>query len=279
MRRARSAKGRAHSQLALTGEGARQQQVGDVRARHQQHERDGTEEDDDDKTHVSDDLIEQRHDREREAAVRRIHVGEVAAETRSERVHLGLRLGDRHAGLQPGHDVVVFARACGRRRVRQRKRQEHVAVFHHAERWQHFARQPERLRHHADHLVADAIKNDRLSDNPRNSTEAARPEAMAQNGGGRASRRIVFRHEELPVKGSGAEHGQQIRRHANYADAFGIAAACQIEISPERDRDLFQAAVRGLDIEVLGCGKPVFLNVEARRPVPEDGQPVGIAVI
>ena len=55
-------------------ERARQQQVGHVGARDQQHEADGAEQDEQRPPHVADHLLVQRHDAEGEAAIRRIDI-------------------------------------------------------------------------------------------------------------------------------------------------------------------------------------------------------------
>ena len=75
---AAGAEGDAHGDLALTRQRARQQQVGDVRARDQQDEADGAGENQHGAAHAADHLFLQRHDAEREAAVRWIHFGMIA---------------------------------------------------------------------------------------------------------------------------------------------------------------------------------------------------------
>ncbi len=41
---------------------------------------------------------------------------------------------------------------------------------------------------------------------------------------------------------------------------------------------LFEPVVRGLDVEVLRGGEPVFRDVEARRPIPQDHEAAGVLI-
>ena len=67
-----------HRHLLAPAERARQQQVGDVGAGDQQHERDGAEQDGERAPHFADHLFLQRHDAERQAAVGRIELWMIA---------------------------------------------------------------------------------------------------------------------------------------------------------------------------------------------------------
>ena len=70
------ADGRAHRQLALPADGARQQQVGDVDAGHQQHDAHRRHQHDERMPHVADDVLVQRDHGEGEPAVGRVELGE-----------------------------------------------------------------------------------------------------------------------------------------------------------------------------------------------------------
>ncbi len=78
--------------------------------------------------------------------------------------------------------------------------------------------------------------------------------------------------------GAGAEHRQQVRRHADRADALGLAVAGQVLVAADRERDLLEPAVARPDVEVLRGREPVLHDAEARRAVPEDDEAVGIRV-
>ena len=90
IRAAAGAERGAHRHLALAGERPGEQQVGDVGARDEQHETDRARKSTSVRRDVADDLVEEWHDAERQPAVRRIDVREIAPEARRDPVHLGL---------------------------------------------------------------------------------------------------------------------------------------------------------------------------------------------
>src|SRR6185503_6361273 len=114
---------------------------------------------------------------------------------------LRLRAGHGHAGLQLADDVVVLARARRRRGGRQGERQEDLAVLGDTESRHDLARQAEGLRKHAGDLVALSVENDRRADDRSIAAETPRPERVAEDGGTRPARDIVFRNEELALLG------------------------------------------------------------------------------
>jgi len=61
--------------------------------------------------------------------------------------------------------------------------------------------------------------------------------------------------EQLAVERAGAQHGQQVRRHADGAHPLGFAIARQVRIRANGDRQLFETAMPRLDVEVLGRGR------------------------
>ena len=178
--------------LFLSRERARQQEVCDVGARDQQDESDRAHQDEKRPAHAADNLIEKRHDAERQSSVRRVDVREVAAQPRRDRVHLGLRARSRYAGPKLRDDVVVFVVACGRRRRRKRERQENLAVFGDAERRQHFARQCEALGQDADELIELAVQRDFSADDAWIATVTPHPGAVCQHGRRRGARRVFI---------------------------------------------------------------------------------------
>ena len=93
---------RAQRHLVLPGGRAREQQVRDVGARDEQHERHRAEERQERRPRVLDDVVLQRHDAD--AHVRRLVFGMLLPELPGDAVHLGLRLIEGHARLQPAED-------------------------------------------------------------------------------------------------------------------------------------------------------------------------------
>ena len=267
-----------HRHLLAPPDRARQQQVGDVRAGDQQHEADGRHQHDQRSPHVADHLLAQRHDAEREAAVRRIDVRMTGAKARRQRGHLRLRLLERRAGPELRHDVVVLAAADLRRVGSERQRQQHLRIGDDAERGQRLLAQRERRLQHAHDLCRLAVEHDRPADHGRVAAEAALPGAVAENRHGRRRLRVLFRREQPAERGADAEHRQQVRGDPDGADTLGRAVAGQVGVGAERDGDLLEAPAAGLDVEVLGGREPVLGDAEPGRSVPQDRQAVRVLV-
>ena len=98
---------RADRDFLLPAGRAREQQIGDVGARDQQHERHRAEHDEHRDADVADDGLDERDDVDRERAVAFVFL----ANARGDRRHVVLRLRHRHARLQPRHQVVVLVAA------------------------------------------------------------------------------------------------------------------------------------------------------------------------
>ena len=101
-RQAARAERGAQRHLVLTRGRARQQQVRHVGARDEQHERHRAHERDERRPRVLDDVVLERHDAD--AHVGRLVFGVLLAELARDAVHLGLRLRERHARLEPAED-------------------------------------------------------------------------------------------------------------------------------------------------------------------------------
>ena len=84
--------------------------------------------------------------------------------------------------------------------------------------------------------------------------------------------------EEPPDRGVCAEQREKIRRDADRPDALRLAAAGQVFVAADRDRHLFEAPARGLDVDILRRRKPVLGDAEAGRAVPENGEPIGVLI-
>ncbi len=194
------------------------------------------------------------------------------------RVHLGLRLTGRHAGLQRPDDVVVFTAAeLGRLRA-ERQRQHELGVLGAVERRHHLARQRERRRQHADDLMGQPVHDDGRADDVRIAAVAAHPRAVTEHGGGRGAGQVLLGDEQTPERRARAEHRQQVRGHADGADPLRLASAGQVVVPADRDGDLLESVMPGLDVEVLRRGEPVLRDAQAGRAVPEDDQPVGVLI-
>ena len=112
----------ADRDLLLPAGGARQQQVGDVGARDQQHERDRAQQHEHRAAHVAD-------DRSTSGTTSIVNVRSRLSLSRIRAAidaHVGLRLRHRHAWLQPRHQVVVLVAAAVDGVGAERQRQEDV---------------------------------------------------------------------------------------------------------------------------------------------------------
>ncbi len=171
----------AHGKFLLTPQRARKLQVRHVRARDEQHERHRRHQHDNRPPDVADDLLLERHDTERQAAVRRIQIRMLATQSRRDRVHLGARGRERHARLQLAHDVVVLAVAARDIAGPEGQRHDNVGVLGAVQRRHHLARQRKRLLQNADDLVRLIVQPDRSSDDTRVGAVTAHPCGMPED--------------------------------------------------------------------------------------------------
>ena len=271
------ADGGADRHLAAPADGAGEQEVRDVGAGDEQHEADGADEDPQRTADLADDLLAQRHDAERQLPVGRIDGGMLAAEARRQRVHPRLGRRGRDAGRQAREDVVVLARADRRRVGPERQRQQQLRLLGAAERRQHVARQREAGRQHADDAIGDAVHDQRPADGGRIPAVAPQPGAVRQQRRAGGAGAILVGGEQAAEGGTDAEHRQQVRRHPDRADAFRLAAAGQVVVAADGERDVGEGA-GAADVEVLRGREPVLGDAQARRSVPEDDEAIGIGV-
>ena len=95
------AKRGANSDFFRARSGSREKQVGDIGAGDQQHETDGTQEDQQRGSDVSHNFFLHRHETDGPAFILR---RKFARQPFADRVHFGLSLRDRNSGLQPPKD-------------------------------------------------------------------------------------------------------------------------------------------------------------------------------
>ncbi len=274
----RSSQRRTHGNFFLAGDSSRELKIGDVRAGDQQHEADGSQQEVERPPHIANDLFHQRHDAEGQSTVRRIHLGMVLPQARGNRVHLRLRLFYADTRPQLADDVVVFVIAVLGRIGGHGKRQHHLGLLGTVERGHNLARQRERSRHHADDLVRQSVERDRLAQDFRVRAITSRPGTVAEQRCRRASRLVFIGDEEPPQLGAHAEHGKQVRRHADRAHPLRLAFAGEVIVRSDGDGHLLQPVMAVLDVEVLRRREPVFGDPKPGRAVPQDHQPVRIFI-
>ena len=214
----------------LAAGGTRQQQVGDIRAGDQQHERDRSEEHEHCPAHVADDLLEQRNDADGKRPVALVLV----ANPGGNHAHIGLRVGHRHTRLEARHDVVVLVSPPGHGIGAERQRQEDVHPPDARDRRHDLVVQQKiRTEHAGDRELVlslprsldDAVHRDAAADDVRIRVEDASPEAMTENHDRRLARRVLFGQEQPAVERSRAQQVKQARRRPQRFDTLRLIEA------------------------------------------------------
>ncbi len=268
----------AHRDLLLARERSRQEQVRDVGAGDEEHERHRTREDQKGLTDIPDHLIEKRHDPKGEAAVRRIDLRMIGAQAARDPVHLGLGLGHGHTGPELCDDVVVLVVAVGLRFAGEGQGQEHLSVLRGAQGGQDLARQGEAFGQDSHHFRRRAVQGDDPADHRGIAAVSALPGPMIQDHDSRAARRVLLGNEQAPERRLHPQHGEKIRRDAQHAHPLRLERAGEVLIAADGDRHLLEARVAIPDVEVLSGREPVLRDVEAGRPVPQNHQALGVGV-
>jgi hypothetical protein len=178
---------------------AREQQVGDVGARDEQHERDGAHERQEDDTNLAavDTLVVRLHD----GADVLVRIRIFRRQSRRDGVDLGLRLLLRHARREPRNQVEAA-------RVPRLFEQ----VGHRGERLPQFriAREAEPFGHDADHDDGNFVDTDRAADHARIAAVAILKHAAGEQHHGRGAGLVVFGCEVAPERGPLSEQLESV---------------------------------------------------------------------
>ena len=226
----------AHRQLTLAGAGAREQQVGDVRARDQQHEPDGAEQHEQRCAHSPRDPIAQRSGAEREPIVRRCEAG---TQVPADRLQVGIDPLRAEPRPHPPDHRQVLAPATGLRpcveRLVVRERTVHVDV----------ARNPLPRREHADDLVRVSVQLQCAPDHVR-AAELALPERVTQHHHALAPGRVLLACEQPPRRGAQADEIAETRARERARHFHHATGGRRHRHGPlaHRDRVLEHAALR-----------------------------------
>ena len=258
----------------------RQQQVGDVRARDEQHERDRRHQHEQRQTHAADGLFLERQHAERQPAVRRIEVGVLAAQPRRQRRPARLcACATVTPGFSVREDVVVLAVADLGGVGGERQRQDDFRVVGDAERRHHFARQRERRRQNADDLVRLAVERQRAADDVAVAAIAPHPGAVSRAApcrscpDGRRRRRT-----DRPSSGRAPSIGSRFDDTRIVPTRSGSPSPVRLALAPIAIATSSKLCCAVPDVEVLRGGKPVLGDAETGRRVPEDDLPIGVLV-
>ena len=191
----------ARGDLAPARGKAREQQVGDVRARDQEHAADGAEEQQITLTLRADGILEQRHDLDPR---RRIDVRGVRRSVAGgDHVHRLARLLQRDARLEPCDDLKEIAAVVQLRRGEIR----HLRGSGHPDLQLIQGERRRRLRQHADDGVRRAVERERLSEDRRIAVEALLPHGVADQRDALAAGSIFIRREVAPEQRLESECG------------------------------------------------------------------------
>ncbi len=189
---------RAHHQLASARRRAREQQVRDIGARNQQHERHRGEQHQQRLPRIADHDLLHRHNRDALLAVtERV----LLAESRCDPRHLGLRLRHRHARRQSA-DAAVIVRGARLAFGRHRIGIVDVGAFRIAHR------------RDADDRARALAERDRRANRPRIRSELPAPVRFGDDDRIRVARFLFFGREQPSDPRGRAKHTEISRRHA-----------------------------------------------------------------
>ena len=166
-------------------------------------------------------------------------------EPRIDCLHFGLRLRDRHTGLEPQIRLehVDAALSC-RRRIRDAQRGKGI---------RRVMRKPKIRRHHAHHRVKVAAQSDLLADRRRIAAKLAHPECVAQHHHGRCAENVVLSADHPAQLGPRAQHAVHLRVARNHEERHRLRAAGIIEALHRAAADQFEGS--GLRANVVEVWK------------------------
>ena len=244
--------------------GAREQQVGDVGARDQEHQRDRAHHRQDHQLHV----VRQhpRLERTDRGAPVLVFARVGFRETAGDAVEIGSRLCRRDAWLEPRKDLRGAAVAPGWLGDR-RQRDPQALRF----------REPEPFGHDPDDRMGPAIDGDRTADHRRIPGVPTAPQIVGQEHDGFGSEPIVRRPEVTTECRRRAEQAEQRRRHGCAEKPFRLAGpvrdrqAAALEPGHGRKRCRLVAPVLEIGIRHPGTRDALF-----RVGAVEDHDPVGV---
>ena len=182
--------------------------------------------------------------------------------------HLGLRLGQRHAGFEATHDPERMIVPLREQLRRERGRQVDFGFL---------ARVVEGGWHDADHGALDAVENDVAPDDVGIGAEASHPESAAQDDDRRGARAFVVRGERAAENRRQPEDGEQIRRRADRADVLGLSAAREVVfLQAVVERHVLERAAALFPVDVGGRrDRAVTVEADRGRLFPEKHEPIG----
>ena len=197
---AASAERRSYRQLRLTRGGPRQEQICDIRAGHEQHEANRTEEQQERRSHVAHDHVGERRGIERQCVVgvteRRLQLTTDSPQVAVDLCECGpwLRTSDDRQELTSSS-----LRGRGAERVVVEKRRVHVRIVE----------EPRAAHQHADDLHRRAGNPDRAAEHTAIAAELSLPEAIVEHRDRFVAGLIVARHQASPERNLQTHQAEQ----------------------------------------------------------------------
>jgi hypothetical protein len=207
----------AYRHLAASRRPSRQQQVGEVNARDQQDEADGTEYHQQSWPDVAGDLGLQRAQEHPEARRGAVIVGEARRHAVDKGLQFGRGLRQCHARLEPCDDLQVMVAAIVRLGAIERQRRPQIRV----------AAKVESLRQDADDGVSLAVELNAFSDDVAVGSHLRFPEAVVDERDMIVAGLVVVSREDAALLRGHTQQGKQVCRCLAGGDAERFAACAR----------------------------------------------------
>ena len=224
---------------------ARQQEVGDVGARDQQHQRHGAQQDQHRRLRQAADHLGHRlHD----DAPLLLEVGILRVQLLLDALEIRVGARDGGRGREPAEDAAPVPRARGAVAARrQHHRHEERVVLHH----------PRAPGQHADHGARDLVEHHSAPDDAGVGAEAGAPEVFRDHHDvGVAAGTVLVRQESAAQQRRDAQHLQELVTHLHAVQALGHVAA-KVVADRHRDRQCVKCLLVLAPVEERAAGHAV----------------------
>ena len=257
---------RANGELARPADGAREQEVRDVRARDQQQKTDRGEQHQQEGPHIADDVLFHGHERDPEILVgHRIGRREIAGDG----VHLGLRLRESHARFQAADCVRADVDGAIAKRDVVPPADGGVDVpLRSIER--------EVRGDHPHHGIWRAVEHDHTPQHGGGRPEPALPEPAAEQDGRSSAEPVVGSAEVAADDRRLAERAEEIRGDHGTAEALRLVRAGEVVVLIAVDGHRRERLRHALPVEEIQVADRPF--VESRRVVVDGGELAGVGI-
>ena len=193
-----------HGQLAFAAHRSRQDQVGDIRARNDEHDRCCGEQHEQDRPRRRRDLIAELLDGQLDIGLRRVRLGVLAHDGGVHRGQLGARRVERRPGRQAAEELRHPVGAAG-----DHRRPEVMRAGHHVRDDLGVGRIRDRWLEDADHGGGARTEADGLADHGRVAVERGGPEPVREDRRARRLGTIVVRVQQTAEHGAQAHHVEE----------------------------------------------------------------------